>query len=396
VRTISIVGGGPAAMMLSCMLDPAKYRVTICEKNVALGRKFLVAGKGGFNLTHSEPKEEMLKKYIPASFIQQALFSFDNDQLQNWLQELGIETYTGTSKRVFPIKGIRPIEVLHAFLKRMQEKNVQIKYGHTWQGWNEEQELLFGHEGKTEMLRSDITVFALGGASWKVTGSDGSWLELFQQQGIGTHPFLPSNCAFRVDWKEELIKAIEGTAIKNAVFSCGTLQKKGEAVLTRFGIEGSAVYALSSEIRKQLLNEGSAEIRMDLKPDLPLAEIEQRLKNENLSVKDALLKKVNITEAQLALIKKHTTKEEFTSPHKLAALIKSFPLRISAMAPLDDAISSVGGIALQEVNEHFELKKMKNSYCIGEMLDWDAPTGGYLLQACFSMGHSLAAHLNRI
>jgi hypothetical protein len=382
-------------MMLACMLDPERYAVTIYEKNNALGRKFLVAGKGGFNLTHSEPKEEMLKKYLPGAFIQPALFAFDNEQLRDWLKQTGIETYVGTSKRVFPLKGTKPIEVLNAFTKRLQKNKVQLACEHMWKGW-EGKDLLFEKSGTAVSVKADIVVFALGGASWKVTGSDGSWLKLFADKGIQTHPFLPSNCAFRIEWKEDFIHEMEGAALKNTSFRCGDRTKKGEAVLTQFGIEGSAVYALSPVLREELITKGTATIWMDLKPDLSATEIQSRLERSKISIKDTLLKKINLSEEAFALLKHYTTKDEFTTPNLLAECIKSFPLVITGMAPLDDAISTVGGIDLREVNDHFELKKLKNQYCIGEMLDWDAPTGGYLLQACFSMGSYLAAHLNSI
>jgi hypothetical protein len=381
-------------MMLACILDPERFSATIYEKNNALGRKFLVAGKGGFNLTHSEPKEEMLKKYLPAEFMQPALFAFDNEQLRDWLKQLGIETYVGTSKRIFPVKGTKPIEVLNAIQKRMQKNKVQIAYGHTWKGWDSNGHLLFEANGSVKTVQADEVIFALGGGSWKVTGSDGSWLELFTDKGIQTQPFLSSNCAFSIEWKEDFIREMEGTALKNTAFRCGERTKKGEAVFTESGIEGSAVYALSPAIREQIQKQGTATIWLDLKPDLSAAEIQSRLERSRISIKDTLLKKINLSEEAFALLKHYTTKDEFTTPNLLAECIKTFPLVIIGMAPLDEAISTVGGIALQEVNEHYQLKKLKHHYCIGEMLDWDAPTGGYLLQACFSMGHHLAAYLN--
>ena len=391
---IAIIGGGPASLMLACSLDKSKFNISLYEKNSALGRKFLVAGKGGFNLTHSEELDAFSNRYFPKEFIAPFLKQFTNTDLRKWLASIGIETYVGTSKRVFPKKGIKPIDVLQAIEKQVLQNQVSIHYNHAWQGWNQD-ELVFEHKLTTINIKSDITVFALGGGSWKVTGSDGQWLHYFTEQQITTLPFVPSNCAYKIHWDASFINLIEGQALKNCEFTCGNLSKKGEAVLTQFGIEGSGIYALSKPIREQLLSEKKATISIDFKPDLTELEIKNRLQNhERLSIKEILEKKLNITTAQIQLLKFATTKEQYHSPDYLSKLIKSYPLLLTDFATIDDAISTVGGISLTEVNEHLELNKRPHHYCMGEMLDWDAPTGGYLLQACFSMGYSLARHLN--
>jgi hypothetical protein len=395
-KHIAIVGGGPASLMLACSLDKSKYHISIYEKNSALGRKFLVAGKGGFNLTHSEELDAFTNLYYPKEFIAPFLKQFTNTDFRNWLTSIGIETYVGTSKRVFPKKGIKPIEVLSAIEKQLLNNQVSIHYNHTWKGWHQD-ELAFEYKRTTVNIKSDITVFALGGGSWKVTGSDGNWLRYFTEKHIAALPFVPSNCAYKINWDASLINLIEGQALKNCEFTCGNISKKGEAVLTQFGIEGSGIYALSKSIREQLLSNKKATITVDFKPDLSEAEIKNRLQDHTrLSNKEILEKKLNITNTQIQLLKHATNKEQYHSPDYLSKFIKAYPLLLTDFAPIDEAISTVGGIALTEVNEHLALNKLPHHYCIGEMLDWDAPTGGYLLQACFSMGYSLAKHLNTI
>ena len=393
-KQIAIIGGGPAALMLACQLNPEKFNICIYEKNTALGRKFLVAGKGGFNLTHSEPVEELIKRYSPQSFLEKSVLNFTNTDLRNWLKEKGIETYIGTSKRIFPTEGIKPIEVLNVFEKELKKKNVAVYTQHNFLGWNENKDLLFETKTGNKSLKADIIVFALGGGSWKVTGSDGGWLKLFTEKGIECAPFVSSNCAYKVDWKNS-DKIPDGEALKNCSFSCNGITKKGEAVITKSGIEGGAVYALSKEIRESLEVEKKAILYIDFKPDIELPQLVQLLNNkEKTTVKEFLFTSLKLSVAKITLLKNITTREEYLNPVVMARLIKAFPIVITDLAQIDEAISTVGGINLNEVNENFELKKLFHHFCIGEMLDWDAPTGGYLLQACFSMGCFLAKHLN--
>jgi uncharacterized flavoprotein (TIGR03862 family) len=394
-QNIAIIGGGPASLMLACSLDANKYAISIYEKNAALGRKFLVAGKGGFNLTHSEELSQFAERYYPKEFMEPFLNHFSNTDFRNWLKFIGIETYVGTSKRVFPIKGIKPIEVLNAIETVLKKNNVSVYYNYEWKGWNNEQLTFQTSNNQTSNITADIIVFALGGASWKVTGSEGNWTSYFNEKGINTHTFYPSNCAYQINWNADFIKNHQGSPLKNCEFTCGHISRKGEAVITEFGIEGSGIYPLSPEIRKQLIQNKFANIQIDFKPDLPLEEIIERLENKGKSsIKEVLEKKINLSTTQIELLKRSSSKDEYSNVQFLSELIKSYPLHITGFAPMDDAISTVGGIALDEVTDSLELKKLPNHYCLGEMLDWDAPTGGYLLQACFSMGKFLADKLN--
>jgi len=395
-KSIAIIGSGPSALVLAAFLDENKYDVTIYERNFAPGRKFLVAGDGGFNLTHSEEIEPFIGRYTPSTFLEACIRSFSNIELRNWLKDIGIETYEGTSKRVFPIKGIKPIDVLTAILEVLKKKNVQIKTQHMWRGWNANNELIFSHNKSEQTIKTDIAVFALGGGSWSKTGSDGTWTSAFEEKGIEIVSFQSSNCAYEIKWKNDFLAKTEGKFLKNISITCEEKVKPGELVITKFGIEGGAVYALSPQIRKQLNDKNSATVFIDLKPSLTADEVKSKFSERgNRSITKLLEDKLNFTDIHIELLKTVLTKEEFIDPETLMSRIKKLPLQITAMAKLDEAISTVGGIALNEVNENFQLKKIPQQYAIGEMLDWDAPTGGYLLQGCFSMGNFLGKKLNQ-
>lgn len=383
-KTIAIIGGGSSALMLAAQLNEEKFDVSIYESNSAVGRKFLVAGDGGFNLTHSEELEKFIPRYTPSDFFKDVISSFTNSDLREWLKRIGIETFVGSSKRVFPIEGIKPIDVLNAILIELKKKNVTIKTNHTWKGFEDPE------------IKADIMVFALGGSSWKVTGSNGAWTKHFSEKGIDIIPFQASNCAYQVKWKEDFVSIAEGRSLKNIVINCDARERKGELVITKFGLEGGAIYALSPEIRKHLNKEGFAKVYLDLKPSLTVEQIKDKFRARgNRTIKKLLIDRLNFDDTQIELLKTLLSKEEFTDLETLSKKIKQLPITLTSAAPIDDAISTVGGISLNEIDTNFQLKKLPNTYCIGEMLDWDAPTGGYLLQGCFSMGYCLAEHLNK-
>jgi uncharacterized flavoprotein (TIGR03862 family) len=391
-QTIAIIGGGAAALSLASFLDSTKFDISLYEKNKALGRKFLVAGKGGFNLTHAEPMDDFVSRYAPKPFLKPALSAFTKDDFRVWLASIGVPTFVGSSNRIYPEKGIKPIEVLRAIEKALVLNEVKIHFNKTWTGWSEKEELLFSDE---TVATPDLCIFALGGGSWKITGSDGSWLSEFKKAGIKTNAFEASNCAFEVKWKGAILDKFAGKPLKNIRITCQDKTQKGEVVLTKFGLEGNAIYALSPEIRKQL-SKGTAQITVDFKPTFSVKALLEKLtttKAKNST--DCLKNELNLSALQIGLIRSYLTKYEFLNKETLSQKIKNFPIQINGIAHIDEAISTVGGIDLEEINSNFELIKKPNSYCIGEMLDWDAPTGGYLLQACFSMGYHLAEHLNK-
>lgn len=390
-KTVAIIGGGPSALAAAAFLDPTKFVVTIYEKNKSVGRKFLVAGKGGFNLTHSEPIEQMISRYSKSPILETALKSFTNDDLREWLNDIGIPTFVGSSKRVYPEKGIKPIEVLTKILHVLESNSVKFEYQKEWSGWNETGDLTFA---SGDSISADFVVFSLGGGSWKVTGSDGSWLNTFEKKGIETVPFLPANCAYAVNWNPQLLKIVEGMPLKNITLQCNEKVSKGEVVITKFGMEGNAIYALSSEIQTQISHSGKARIYLDMKPHFSVEKVLGKLNNSQLKTTDFLRKELNLSKTQIQLLKFGLSKEEFLSNESLSEKIKAFPLTIEAAAPLDEAISTTGGVSMRSISPNFELNQFNQTYCIGEMLDWNAPTGGYLLQACFSTGVFLARTLN--
>ena len=390
-KKISIIGGGPSAFLLACFLDPEKFSVTIYEKNKTFGRKFLVAGKGGFNLTHSETTQELINRYTPTGFLDKALQNFTNTDFRNWLDTIAIPTYIGSSKRVYPKQGIKPIEVLNAIAKTLKEKGVTVKYEHTFSGWNNTHEPILNKVA----IKTDYTIFCLGGASWKITGSDGKWLDSFSEKGIKTKIFQGSNCGYKINWNKDFIKNHEGTPLKNITISCDTRLQKGEAVITTFGLEGNAIYGLSPQIRAQLAANLKAAIYIDFKPSLSIENLYAKMQVSGYKNTSQILKKeIKLSAAQIDLLKAYVSKEEYLNKEILAKKIKSFPLEILNTASIDESISTVGGIDLSAISQNFELEKLANQFCIGEMLDWDAPTGGYLLQGCVSTGVWLAKYLN--
>jgi hypothetical protein len=391
-KTVSIIGGGTAAIALAAFLNNQKFEVTIFEKNEALGRKFLVAGKGGFNLTNSEQIESFIERYTPSSFLKKTLLQFTNNDLTDWLYSIGIPTFVGSSKRVFPKEGIKPIAVLKAIQTVLIENGVKIEYNKTWTGWGISNDLVFNDK---ELVESDYNIFALGGGSWKVTGSDGSWLSIFGKKRINTIPFQASNCAYNIIWENDFILKHAGAPLKNISISCLNKKQKGEVVITQFGLEGNAIYALSPEIRSELKKQQKATIFIDLKPTLSCADIVTKLKKSKLKKTTEILKsELKLSPVQIGLLKTYISKEAFLNIDTLALKIKNLAFDIVNSAELDKSISTVGGVCLSEIDLNFQLNTIENNYCIGEMLDWDAPTGGYLLQACFSMGFGLAQHLN--
>ena len=393
-KKIAIIGGGPSSLLLAAFLDTDLFDITIFEKNKSFGRKFLVAGKGGFNLTHSETIETFIERYTPSIFLEKSLSEFNNQDLIQWFTDIGIPTFVGSSKRVFPLKGIKPIEVLNAILQVLKDKKIDFQFEQTWIGWNEDEKIIF-QSGLN--IQTDYVVFALGGGSWKVTGSDGQWLDIFSNKGIKTLPFKSANCAYKIQWPEHFISKNEGKPLKNISATCGSKIQKGEAVITRFGLEGNAIYALSPQIQKELDAKKSITIFLDLKPSLSEEIILKKLTDSKLKkTSDKLRGDIKLSTIQLSLLKSYSKKEDFLDHKKLSQIIKKLPLDILSAAPIDEAISTTGGINLKEVNEHFQLKKIDRTFCIGEMLDWNAPTGGYLLQACFSMGVYLARYLNNL
>ena len=392
MKHITIIGGGPAALMLAAQLDTKKYKVTLYEKKKGVGRKFLVAGEGGLNLTYNSSVEELISKYDPSSFMHGIISEFTNENFINWLNTLGIPTFVGSSNRVFPKLGLKPIEVLNKIVKHISANGVKINLNAKWIGWNEQGDLCFEN---SDNVVSDIVVFALGGASWRVTGSDGSWKKRFEECGVNVLPFRAANCAFEVNWNTEFINTHQGKPLKNIALTYDTVFVKGELVISKFGLEGNAIYALSQKLQEKLFTEERVVIRLDLKPSMTIDQIKDKYNSSKLSkVTEILNKDLKLDRTSIGVLKQFSNKDTFSNPDLLAETIKSVPIIIKSSGALDEAISTLGGIDLNEINENFKCVKIPNSYAIGEMLNWFAPTGGYLLQGCFSMGFVLAKYLN--
>lgn len=282
--------------------------------------------------------------------------------------------------------------MLNAIINKIQSNQVKIITNSTWLGWNKSKTLKF--QNKSD-IKADYTVFSLGGGSWSVTGSNGLWTKNFIDKGIQVYPFSPANCAYKIQWSNEFIKKHEGSPLKNITITCDNETQKGEVVITQFGIEGNAIYGLSPVIQKNLNKKKDSEIYIDFKPTLSREDIIKKIKNsKEKNISSKLKKTLKLSVSQIDLLKSISNKNEYQSKEFISSKIKAYPLLITDTSPLDQAISTSGGIALSEIDENFELKKINNTFCIGEMLDWNAPTGGYLLQACFSMGVYLAKYLN--
>lgn len=385
-KHIAIIGGGPAGLMAAYVLAPV-HDVHLYEHGKTVGRKFLVAGQGGFNLTNSAEGPALLAKYTPPGFLDEALSAFGPGSLRAWLQELGIPTYVGTSGRVFPEKGIKPIEVLNALRARLIERGVQFHVEHAFVGFDAQANTIMEHNGSRTALSADATLFALGGASWPVTGSTGGWPALFAPLGLDVVPFEASNCGISIAWPETFARDHAGKPLKNVRIKAGSLTSFGEATITEHGLEGNAIYPVVPALREAIAGEGPATLHLDLKPNNTKEQLLQKIAGKGPKNFAAAL---NLDRATLALFKAFTPKERFVSPLAVAHDLKHLALPVTGLRPIEEAISTVGGIRPQDLAPDFSLKRWPNIFAVGEMVDWDAPTGGFLLQGCFAMGHYAA------
>lgn len=384
MKKIILIGGGSANLIAADLLSQSA-EVHIYEKGKTLGRKFLVAGNGGFNLTNSATDEALSNHYTPTNFFENVLTQFDSDATRKWLTGLGIPTFVGSSGRIFPEKGIKPIEVLKAIKKRLIARGVEFYFHHEFIGFTEQHLPIVRFQDEEITLTADHYIFALGGASWSVTGSDGNWLSAFEKIGVKTIPFQSSNCGINVDWPNDFISKHEGTPLKNIQIAIGDFSKKGEAVITKYGLEGNAIYPAVPTIRQFLNAEKTPVLQLDLKPNNTLESLLKKVENRKVLPKNYGYI-FNLNKMELALAKGFSSKETYLSADLFVRFLKKIPIPIQNLRPLEEAISTVGGIDLQEVTPNLTLKKYPHLSIIGEMLDWDAPTGGFLLQGCFAMG----------
>ena len=387
-KRIAIFGGGPSNLIAAEFLS-RYFNVILYEKEKNIGQKFLVAGKGGFNLTNNLSRDNLLAKYSPNHFFKNAIYEFDSVSLRKWLAQLNIPTFVGTSQRVFPKEGIKPIQVLNNILERLKENNVKILTKHRFTSFNKNFLPQIIHNGNTSVVHADFYIFGLGGASWSTTGSDGAWLNAFKNVGIRTNFFQPSNCGINISWPQHIKKYHLGKPLKNISITIENKTFLGEAVVTDYGLEGNVIYQTISIIRELLNKNKKVIIKIDFKPFNSKEQLLKKILDKRYTSKD-YSKILNINKLELSLIKEYTTKNNYTNKELFILSLKSLQIPVKSLRPIEEAISTVGGIDINELNNDFSLKKFPNVFTIGEMVDWDAPTGGFLLQGCFSMGYYAA------
>ncbi|QJQ03299.1 TIGR03862 family flavoprotein [Herbaspirillum rubrisubalbicans] len=395
---VAVIGAGPAGLMAAEVLAAHGVAVDVYDAMPSAGRKFLLAGRGGMNITHSEAQPDFLPRYGKrreqvAPFVRR----FDGEQLRAWIHELGIETFVGSSGRVFP-REMKAAPLLRAWLHRLRQAGVQFHMRHRWLGWQEDGALRLAHPEGEIAVRPDAVVLALGGGSWPRLGSDGSWVPLLQARQVEVAPLLPSNCGFELDWSAHFRERFAGEPVKPVVASTaqasgGVQNRRGEFIVTAEGIEGSLVYAMSAALRDTIAAEGSARLYLDLLPDWPLEKVEAELAHPRgaRSLSSHLQSRLHLKGVKAGLLRELLSKEDFADMGKLARAIKALPLTVWRTRPLAEAISSAGGVSFEALDDALMLRALPGVFCAGEMLDWEAPTGGYLLTACFATGRAAAA-----
>ncbi|UTW60303.1 TIGR03862 family flavoprotein [Kordiimonas sp. SCSIO 12603] len=390
---IAIIGGGPAGLMAAEVCAEVGFKPHIFERMPTPARKFLMAGKSGLNITHGEPLEKFLTRYSEGSEeIKLAIKAFTPSDMRVWADELGTETFVGSSGRVFP-KVMKASPLLRAWLKKLENLGTTLHTRCHWQGWNDGA-LHFNTSEAPQYVKAKATILALGGSSWPKLGADGSWFPQLQQHGANTTEFQPSNCGFEVNWSDHFKERNAGEPIKNTILSFGPDQVQGDFVISGYGLEGSAIYALSSHIRRAITSSAQpAVLTLDLTPDRSLERLRASLSKPKgkKSFSTHLKRTTGLSGVKAALIRECLDETTRNDPALLAAAIKALPIQLEAPRPIEEAISTAGGVMWNSVDKDLMLKAIPGTFCAGEMLDWDAPTGGYLLTACMAQGRQ-AAH----
>jgi uncharacterized flavoprotein (TIGR03862 family) len=372
--------------------------VDLYDRLGSVGRKFLIAGKGGLNLTHSEDFDAFVERYgAHRQDVARWLGDFDANAVREWARALGTETFVGTSGRVFPMD-LKAAPLLRAWLRRLRSDGVRFHMRHRWLGWNDVGALRFEHDDVERSVHADAVVLALGGASWPVLGSDGTWVPVLRSRDVALEPLAPSNCGFDVGWSEHFVSRHAGDPVKPVVIEWdhangSTIRRQGEFVVTASGVEGSLIYALSAQLRDAIAAHGSTQIRLDLSPGRDAERLAQELSlpRERRSLSEHLRRRAGIDGVKAALLREVLDKTELENPSRVAAMLKALPLRLVRARPIEEAISSAGGVRFDALDDASMLKRIPGAFCAGEMIDWEAPTGGYLLTACFASGRAAGA-----
>lgn len=373
--------------MAADILSACGMSVDIFEAKPSVGRKFLMAGKGGLNITHSEPMADFLHRYDKAAWLGPMLHEFDAQNIVAWMAGLGISSFVGTSGRIFPTE-MKAAPLLRRWLSALKKRGVRVHCGHTWQGFTDEGSLRFKTASSEMSITADATILALGGASWPSLGSNGSWVNILANKGVAISPLLPSNCGFKAMWSPYLQEHF-GKPLKNVLGWVGDGRmnvSSSEAVLTDYGIEGGLVYALSRPLREEVMAHGFATLYLDLLPHVSEDQLRSYLVPSGKQSTDNTWRKAGLDGAKAALIREALPKNKWSDAPSVAQCAKKYFITLSGMQPIEEAISTAGGVMREAMNEDLMLHALPNVFCAGEMLDWDAPTGGYLLSACFASG----------
>ena len=389
-KTVAIIGGGPAGLMAAEVISAQGIYVDVYDAMPSVGRKFLMAGKSGLNITHSDPFDVFASRYGKRrEQIAPLLKTFGAEQLLAWVHGLGVQTFVGSSGRVFPVE-MKASPLLRAWLQRLNSSGVTLHLRHKLTGIHPDRTLQFNAPEGNVTVQADAVILALGGGSWPRLGSDGAWVEWLHEIGVKVEPLRSSNCGFEVDWSPVFKEKYEGQPVKSVVLSAGEFRQQGEFVITKEGVEGSLVYACSALLREEIEAHGSAVMHLDLVPDKTEDQLREQLSRprESRSMANHLEKTVGIKGVKAGLLREFVPKAEFTEL-RLATYIKNTPVTLSATRSLDKAISSAGGVSFDALDEHLMLKSLPGVFCVGEMIDWEAPTGGYLLTDCFESGHAV-------
>ncbi|NNG25763.1 TIGR03862 family flavoprotein [Telluria aromaticivorans] len=394
-QRVAVIGGGPAGLMAAGVLAAGGVQVDVYDAMPSVGRKFLLAGKGGMNITHSETLPEFRRRYGARELeVARWLEGFGPQAVRDWIHALGVDTFVGTSGRVFPTD-MKAAPLLRAWLHRLREAGVRFHMRHRWLGWQDGRLRIATLEGET-LVDADATVLALGGASWARLGSDGAWVPLLQERAVDVAPLVPANCGFDVDWSEHFSTKHAGAPLTTVAIAWrgrdGALERRqGQFVVTQSGIEGSLVYAISAPLRDQVAQHGTTTIWLDLLPDLDCARVaaEAGRPRGSRSMSSHLQSRLGIKGVKAGLLHECLSKEDYADPARLAAALKALPVVLRRPRPIDEAISSAGGVRFEALKDGSAmLRALPGVFVAGEMVDWEAPTGGYLLTACFGSGRA--------